>query len=59
MVTENFLPDIVSSLILDLERDGLLPSISRILRLLRLRLGLDAQVVLGVHVPGWCGAFVQ
>ena len=60
---ESFLPDNVSSLILDLESDVVLPFI------LRLGLGLDVQVVLvvgGVHVHGgawldlaWCDKSVM
>ena len=52
LLREHFLPDDVSSLILDLQRDVLLPS--PFLRV-GLGLGLDAHVVLGVGVPvhGW------
>lgn len=51
-VSENFLPDRVSSLILDLERDVVLPSTSSFLRV-GLGLGLDVQVILVVGLHGW------
>ena len=51
VVPENFLPDRVSSLILDLERDDVLPStFPRV----GLGLGLDVQVILVICLHGWC-----
>ena len=51
IVSENFLPNRVSSLILDLERDVVLPSTSSFLRV-GLGLGLDVQVILVVGLHG-------